>query len=265
MNVLINGIYGKMGAEVAAALNAAADLQCTAGVDPKADPKGADSHRIPIYQNLEDALQAVTVDAVVDFTTPAAVKGNIELCLRHNVPVIVGTTGLSREDLADLEQRAEGRQWAALIVPNFALGAVLMMKFAAEAAAHFPDAEIIEYHHAQKLDAPSGTALQTAALIEQARKKTGTAWQSGRDHSEAARGSVAGATPIHSVRLPGHVAHQEVVFGGAGQRLVIRHDTTDRSCFMPGVLLALRRITGLQGIVVGLDSLLFAQGKEQMP
>jgi 4-hydroxy-tetrahydrodipicolinate reductase len=168
-------------------------------------------------------------EAAVDFTRPDAVEENVRACLEAGVPVVVGTTGFEQERLDALARRHE---LPVFYAPNFALGAVLMMRFAAEAAKHMPHAEIIELHHEKKLDAPSGTAKATAALL-------------GLE------------TPIHSVRLPGLVAHQEVIFGGPGQTLTIRHDTTSREAFVPGVLLALERLRGLPpGLTVGLDALL---------
>jgi 4-hydroxy-tetrahydrodipicolinate reductase len=168
-------------------------------------------------------------EAAVDFTRPEAVEENVRVCLEAGVPVVVGTTGFDHERVAALARVHDRPVFHA---PNFALGAVLMLRFAAEAGRHLPRAEIIELHHETKLDAPSGTAKATAALLP-------------------------GETPIHSVRLPGLVAHQAVIFGGQGETLTIRHDTTSREAFVPGVLLALERLAGLPpGLTVGLDALL---------
>ena len=168
-------------------------------------------------------------DVAIDFTRPDAVEGNVRAALENGVPVVVGTTGFDQERVAAL---AREHELAVFYAPNFALGAVLMMRFAAEAGKVLPHAEIVELHHDQKLDAPSGTAKATAALLPE-------------------------GTPIHSVRLPGLVAHQEVIFGGPGQTLTIRHDTSSREAFVPGVLLALERIRSLPpGLTVGLDALL---------
>ena len=185
---------------------------------------------------LEDAGHELVAlpeaEAVVDFTAPDAVAGNVERALHAGVPAVVGTSGLHGEELERLERLAQERSLQLFVVPNFALGAVLMMRFAAEAARHLPRAEIVELHHEAKLDAPSGTAKATAALM-------------------------GGDVPIHSVRLPGLVAHQEVLLGGAGQVLTIRHDATSREAYVPGVLLALERLPALPaGVTVGLDSLL---------
>jgi 4-hydroxy-tetrahydrodipicolinate reductase len=171
-------------------------------------------------------------DVAIDFTRPDVVYTLVSRCLEENVPCIVGTSGLGPEELADLDERARSRSLPLVVAPNFAVGAVLMMRFAAEAARHLSQAEIVELHHETKLDKPSGTAKATAALI-------------GED------------TPIHSVRLPGLVAHQAVIFGGAGETLTIRHDTSSRDAFVPGVLLALERLPSLPpGLTFGLDALL---------
>jgi 4-hydroxy-tetrahydrodipicolinate reductase len=171
-------------------------------------------------------------DVAIDFTRPDAVRENVEACLDAGIPCIVGTSGLDADDLATLDAKAKGKGVACFVAPNFALGAALMMRFSGEAAKHLPKAEIIELHHEAKLDAPSGTAKATADLLQ-------------------------GDVPIHSVRLPGLLAHQEVIFGGLGQTLTIRHDTISREAFVPGVLLALQRLPTLPpGVTVGLESLL---------
>jgi 4-hydroxy-tetrahydrodipicolinate reductase len=179
-----------------------------------------------------DAWEPAGHEAAVDFTEPAAVRANVERCLAASVPAVVGTTGLGPDDLEAFDALGREHEVACFVAPNFALGAVLMMRFAAEAGRHLPRAEIVELHDEAKLDAPSGTAKATANLLP-------------------------GETPIHSVRLPGLVAHQEVLFGGDGQLLTIRHDTFSREAFAPGVLLALDRLADLPaGLTVGLDALL---------
>jgi 4-hydroxy-tetrahydrodipicolinate reductase len=179
-----------------------------------------------------DSVDPAGHDAAVDFTRPDAVRANIESCLRARVPCVVGTTGLGDDALSELDSLARERQVQCFVAPNFAVGAVLMMRFAAEAARSLEKAEIVELHHEAKVDAPSGTAKATAALL-------------------------SGDVPIHSVRLPGLVAHQEVLLGGPGQLLTIRHDTFSREAFVPGVLLALERLHELPpGMTVGLERLL---------
>jgi 4-hydroxy-tetrahydrodipicolinate reductase len=181
---------------------------------------------------IGEPVEVAGFDAAVDFTAPAAVRGNAVAALSAGVPCVIGTTGLSDDALAELDELARERQVACFVAPNFALGAVLMMRFAAEAARSFDHAEIIELHAETKIDAPSGTAKATAQRM-------------------------GGDVPIHSVRLPGLVAHQEVILGGPGETLTIRHDTTSREAFVPGVLLALDRVRGLPpGLTVGLDALL---------
>lgn len=232
MRVLVCGAFGKMGREVCQAVQKAEGLSLVAGVDPSLRPLDG----VEIFADLREALEAEQPDVVVDFTTPQVVQKNMEICLAHNVPMVIGTTGFSQSDLEEWKRRALQENWRAIIAPNFAIGAILMMRYATEATRFFEQAEIIEYHHAQKLDAPSGTALQTAAMMEEVQGK---------------------AIPIHSVRLPGLVAHQEVILGLPGQTLSIRHDSTDRASFMPGVILAIKKIPEVKGIIFGLEHILF--------
>lgn len=227
IRVAVAGAAGRMGEMVCTAVEGAEDMELIGRADPL------------LGVTLEDVLPDAEV--VVDFTRPDTALGNALTCVRAGVHVVVGTTGF---DPAPLRQArpAEGRPNAnVLIAPNFAIGAVLMMRFAAEAAKHMAKAEIIELHHDQKLDAPSGTAARTAELM-----------------AAATGGEPPGGIPIHSVRLPGLVANQEVIFGDIGQTLAIRHDTIGRESFMPGVLLAIRRVGSLeQSPVIGLEHLLF--------
>jgi 4-hydroxy-tetrahydrodipicolinate reductase len=223
IGVAVSGAAGRMGQVVCAAVQGAPDLELSGRADPA------------LGVALADVLDAA--DVVVDFTQPDQALANAQACLAAGVHVVIGTTGFDLDALA--RACAEHPQANAFVAPNFAIGAVLMMRFAAEAARHMEAAEIIEYHHPAKLDKPSGTAARTARLME-----------------EAAGG---GATvPVHSVRLPGIVADQDVVLGGAAQTLTIRHVTTDRTSFMPGVLLAVRRVAELpESPTVGLERLLW--------
>jgi 4-hydroxy-tetrahydrodipicolinate reductase len=217
INVAVSGAAGRMGETVCRAVEGAEDMALVGRADPQLDTGLADV--------LGDA------DVVIDFSTPESALANARACLEAGVHCVMGTSGA---DFSSLEGVGEGNLFVA---PNFAIGAVLMMKFAVEAAAHMPECEIVELHHDGKLDAPSGTAKRTAELIAEA---------GGNVHE-----------PIHSVRLPGLVAHQEVLFGGAGQTLTIRHDSVDRESFMPGVLLAVRRVGELEtSPVIGLENLL---------
>ncbi|MDP8930310.1 MAG: 4-hydroxy-tetrahydrodipicolinate reductase [Actinomycetota bacterium] len=198
-----------------------------------------------------DLIIDAGADVAVDFTAPSSVKSNVRWLLEHGVHTVVGTTGLTDDDLAELEALTGPAHL--FVAPNFAVGAVLMMRLAREAARVFPHAEVTELHHDRKVDAPSGTALRTARLIAAARlQQPPVPGPAGRH----ARGELVDGVPVHSVRLPGLVASQEVVFGGQGQTLTIRHDAIDRSSFMPGVLLAIKSVAALESLTVGLESLL---------
>jgi 4-hydroxy-tetrahydrodipicolinate reductase len=238
LRVGVIGAYGRMGAEVARAVEAEDDLELIARVG-----KG-------------DSLDSLSgADVAVEFSTPETVKENVLQSLRRGLDVVVGASGLSPTDLTEIEAAASGSGKRVLVAPNFAVGAVLMMRFAAAAAPHFDVVEIVERHHEGKLDAPSGTALRTAALINEALVRAAVALN--EDHAPASRGMNAGGIRIHSLRLPGSVAHQEVVLGGRGQTLTIRHDSIDRSSFMPGVVLGIRRVGDLtMPVTVGLEHLL---------
>jgi 4-hydroxy-tetrahydrodipicolinate reductase len=224
IRVAVAGAAGRMGQTVCAAVEGADGLELVARADPQ------------LESTLEEALEQAAPDVVVEFTTPNTVYPNTRLCLERDVHVVVGATGMREEQLAELEALAGKSKGNCFIAPNFAIGAVLMMQAAKTVAPHMPDCEIVELHHEAKVDAPSGTAARTANLIE------------------AAGGNPD--VPIHSVRLPGLVAHQEVIFGGLGQTLTIRHDSLSRESFMPGVLLAIRKVGELDGLVVGLENLL---------
>ncbi len=240
INVGVLGAAGRMGSEVCRAVEADDDLVLVARVD-------VDD---PIERLVEGGA-----DVAVDFTTPDAVKVNIKWCLDHGINVVVGTTGLGESDLDEIRSWA-GDGSSVFVAPNFALGAVLMMRFAAQAASYFDTAEISERHHERKLDAPSGTALRTASLMNDAR---GQPWEEPVTERETIPGSRGGAIEgirVHSLRLPGSVAHQEVVLGTAGETLTIRHDSLDRSSFMPGVILAIKNVAQRPGLTVGLENLL---------
>jgi 4-hydroxy-tetrahydrodipicolinate reductase len=225
IRVVVSGAAGRMGAAACEAIDRATDLELAGRADPLLE--------LPLTEALEGA------DVAVDFSTPDSVLDNVSQCLAADVHAVVGTTGFDLDQLRVAAERAgeEGGRARVFVAPNFAIGAVLMMQTAARVAPHMPECEIVELHHDQKRDAPSGTAKRTAALIRDA---------GGNVHE-----------PIHSVRLPGLVAHQEVIFGGEGQTLTLRHDSTDRRSFMPGVLLAIRRVAGLpRPFTVGLEQLL---------
>jgi len=243
IKVGVLGAKGRMGTQVCSTEEAAGDLELAAQVD--------------IGDSL-DLLQGV--DVVVDFTSPGAVMGNLRWCIDHGIDTAVGTTGFDDARLAEVTQWLAGHPGVrALIVPNFSVGAVLMMRFAAMASPFFESAEVIELHHAAKVDAPSGTAGRTASMIGAARSAVGAGPMpdATTTAAEGARGTEVGGVHVHSVRLAGLLAHHEVLLGGHGEVLTIRHDSMDRASFMPGVLAAVRGIGGLPpGLTVGLDSLL---------
>jgi 4-hydroxy-tetrahydrodipicolinate reductase len=203
-----------------------------------------------------DFLVDAAAEVAVDFTSPGAVKDNVRFCLEHDIHTVVGTTGLTSDDLGEIEAWAKDSPANCFVAPNFAIGAVLMMQFAAKAVPYFDSAEIIERHHERKLDAPSGTALRTAELMNAARDAD---WLEPADETETLQGSRGGRSDgirIHSVRAPGYVAHQEVILGARGETLTIRHDSVDRVSFMPGVLLAVKSVADRPGLTVGLEHLL---------
>jgi 4-hydroxy-tetrahydrodipicolinate reductase len=245
------GADGKMGRLVGAAIQDDPDLDLVAAVDPT-------SAGTTIRAGLEvaarpEALVQAGVEVAVDFTRPDAVMENVRFCVEQGMHVVVGTTGIGPDRLEEIRGWLARRpEVGVLVAPNFSVGAVVGQRLAEEAARFFPAAEVIELHHDQKVDAPSGTAATTARRIAQARQE---AW-SGPTGGGAFRGGDVEGVRVHSVRLPGLVAHQEVIFGARGQTLTIRHDAPDRSCYLPGVLLAVREISGRPGLTVGLEPLL---------
>ena len=255
-SVAIAGCCGRMGTAVVDAVTASDDMMVACGIDPHATSSGD----FPIYARIEEALAAADFDVLVDFTQPAVVEGNVRAALRAGIDCVVGTTGLSRETLEDAA--AEATDGACLFfAPNFTTGAVLMMQFAKAAAPFFPEAEVVEYHHCNKKDAPSGTAMLTAKLIAQGRGEH-TSHAPGRETelegAHGARGALVEGVPVHAVRSNGFVASQEVIFGSMGQTLTIRHDSWDRTSYMPGVLLGIRSVGRLHGLVIGLERLMDA-------
>ena len=256
--VMVVGAAGRMGALTVAAVAAQPDLELVATVDPRFDE--ADGEQGPRFRSVGEALDGVRPHVAVDFTVPSAVAATVADVLCAGVHAVVGATGLGEEDVRRLDV-IRARSGANLfIAPNFALGAVLMMRYAQMAAAHYRSAEIVELHHDDKVDAPSGTALRTARLMAEAREAQPQGTSQPRPSSglgdKVSRGLLADGIHIHSVRLPGLVAHQEVLFGGAGELLTLRHDSFSRESFMTGVLLAVRRVGELDGTVVGLEYLL---------
>ncbi|BBY43119.1 4-hydroxy-tetrahydrodipicolinate reductase [Mycolicibacterium celeriflavum] len=242
MRVGVLGARGKVGTTMVEAVEAADDLTFAAGVDAD-DP----------LSRLVDAQTEV----VIDFTHPEVVMDNLRFLVENGIHAVVGTTGFTDERLAQVRQWLDAKPGAAvLIAPNFAIGAVLSMHFAQQAARYFESVEVIELHHPHKADAPSGTAARTARLIAEARKDMPPNPDATSTGLEGARGADVDGVPVHSVRLAGLVAHQEVLFGTQGETLTIRHDSLDRTSFVPGVLLAVRRVAERPGLTVGIEPLL---------
>jgi 4-hydroxy-tetrahydrodipicolinate reductase len=233
------GARGRMGGEVCAAVEAADDMSLVAGVD-------VDESRDPL----------AAADVVVDFTRPDAVMDNLRWCIGADKHIVVGTTGFDDDRLSTVRSWLEDKPGVgALVAPNFGIAAVLMMRFAAQAAPHFDSVEIVELHHPGKIDAPSGTARRTAELIAKARHGKPSP-DATTESLDGARGAEVGGVHIHAVRLAGLVAHQEVMLGGHGETLTIRHDSLSRESFMPGVLLGVRYVVGHPGLTVGIDDAL---------
>ncbi|MGB3523961.1 MAG: 4-hydroxy-tetrahydrodipicolinate reductase [Mycobacterium sp.] len=242
MQVAVLGAKGKVGATMVSAVQAAEDLTLSAAVD------------------VGDELSLLTdsgTEVVIDFTHPAVVMDNLKFLIDNGIHAVVGTTGFTQERLAQVRSWIEAKPGSAvLIAPNFAIGAVLSMHFAAQAAKYFESVEVIELHHPQKADAPSGTAARTAALIAEARKGLPPNPDATSTGLPGARGADVDGVPVHSIRLAGLVAHQEVLFGTMGETLTIRHDSIDRTSFVPGVLLAVRRVAEYPGLTIGIEPLL---------
>jgi 4-hydroxy-tetrahydrodipicolinate reductase len=242
IRVLVNGALGKMGKATTLAVREAEGLVLAGETD--------------LGHDLAGEIEKSKADVVVDFTHPSVARGNADTILDAGARGVIGTTGFTDEDIAVLGEKARSKNLGIVIAPNFAIGVILMMKFAEEAARYLPAVEIVELHHDRKADAPSGTALATAKRIAAVRAQAPASPVEEKVTVEGARGGRADGIPVHSVRLQGFLAHQEVLFGGPGQILTIRHDTTDRSAFMPGVVLAIRKVLQLDGLVFGLDKIL---------
>jgi 4-hydroxy-tetrahydrodipicolinate reductase len=267
--VVVNGACGKMGREVIKAVSQAEDMTLIGAIDHNSEFLGQDVGElagcgpveIPVLNDLQSTLVLATQEPVqgvmVDFTHPRSVYDNVRTAIAYGVRPVIGTTGLSPEQIQELADFAEKASTGCLIIPNFSIGMVLLQQAAVQASQYFDHVEIIELHHNQKADAPSGTALQTAQQLAELGKTFNPAVVQETEKLTGARGSVAEeGIRIHSVRLPGLIAHQEVIFGSPGQIYTLRHDTTDRSSFMPGVLLAIRKVTQLKSLIYGLEKVL---------
>ncbi len=261
IRVGVIGACGRMGLMVCRAVAEADDLLLVAAIDRSRVGQrigaliGHPTLDVPVSDELDRLLEA-EVEVAIDFTHPDVVMENITWCVNHAIHLVVGTTGITQEDLQEIERALgdEGAESNVLVASNFALGAVLLLRFASQAVRFFPAVEVIELHHDQKADAPSGTAIATVRRLSEERTEP---WQGPPAETlQGVRGGDVDGVRVHSVRLPGLVAHQEVIFGGQGQTLTIRHDSTDRSSFMPGVLLATRTVLTRPGLTVGLEPLL---------
>lgn len=261
IRVGVLGCAGRMGRLVCQAVADDPELALVAGINPSFGGEhlgrmiGHPDVDVRISDELDTLLQAET-EVAVDFTRPDVVMENIRWAIEHAMHIVVGTTGIREKELETIQRLLdeEGNESNVIVAPNFAIGAVLLQRFAQQAARFFPAAEIIELHHEGKADAPSGTALATAEMMAKARRE---AWEGPEgENVKGVRGGDVEGVRLHSVRLPGLVAHQEVIFGGVGQTLTLRHDSSQRVSFMPGVLLAIKRVVDMPGLTVGLEPLL---------
>lgn len=263
IKVAVTGAAGRMGRYVLKAVHEDPRTQLVAAVDHHLVGEdagalaGIGNVGLPVQSDLDAALRGSGAQVLVDFTRAAGAYENVRTALRAGVAPVIGTTGLSAEQLQEIDSLAREQGVGAFLAPNFAIGAVLMMLFARQAAKYLPEVEVIEFHGPQKVDAPSGTAMRTLDFILEGRGQP-TAVRPEKEHFllEGARGGDRDGVRVHSVRLPGYVAHQECLFGGVGEVLTVRHDSTDRVSFMPGVVLACTRVRELTGLVVGLENLL---------
>lgn len=247
IKVAVCGANGKMGREVVSAVKSAEDMELTARIDIMCGE----------FNSIEKAHEEREIDILVDFTQPKSIYENAKYCLNNKINMVIGTTGMKDEQIQELEELSKKNKTACFIAPNFSTGAVLMMMFAKTAAKYFNNAEIIELHHNQKKDAPSGTAIRTAKMMAESNENFAKGNCAEVETIEGARGGTSyNNIHIHSVRMPGFMASQEVVFGATGQTLRIRHDSTTRDCYMPGVLLAIRYVYDKGGFVYGLDNIL---------
>lgn len=247
IKVAVCGALGKMGKEVVNAVNNCPDTELAAQIDIMGD----------CFKTIEDAQKNSKIDVLVDFTQPKSIYENAKYCLTHGIKIVIGTTGLTDGQVEELKKLSKEKNTGCFIAPNFSTGAVLMMMFAQTAAKYFDNAEIIELHHNQKKDAPSGTAIKTAQLMAQAKESFSCGNCAEIETIKGARGANSYSNiHIHSVRMPGFMASQEVIFGSNGQTLTVRHDSTDRKCYMQGVLLAVKHVFDNNNFVYGLENIL---------
>lgn len=247
INIAVCGANGKMGQEVIKAVTAADDMELAAKIDIKDGE----------FKTIEAAHKAVNIDVLIDFTQPSSIYENALYCLNNGINLVIGTTGLQDEQILELENLSVKNNLGCLIAPNFSTGAVLMMMFAKMASKYFKNAEIIELHHNQKKDAPSGTAVKTALMMSEENPDFTSGNCPEKETIEGARGAEAyNNIHVHSVRLPGYIASQEVLFGAPGQILTVRHDSMNRECYMPGVMMAARYVNENKKFVYGLEKIM---------
>ena len=248
IKVAVCGALGKMGKEVCETVNAQSDMELVARIDILGDDT---------YKSIQDAAKENNIDVLVDFTQPKSIYENAKYCLNNGIKIVIGTTGLKDEEIEDLKILSKEKNTGCFIAPNFSTGAVLMMMFARQAAKYFDNAEIIELHHNQKKDAPSGTAIKTALMMSEENSDFTKGNCPETETIKGARGGISyNNIHIHSVRMPGYVASQEVLLGSNGQILKIRHDSIDRKCYMDGVMLALRHVVNRNDFTYGLEHIL---------
>jgi 4-hydroxy-tetrahydrodipicolinate reductase len=260
IKVAIHGVLGRVGQEVLRAVCADAELQAVGAVDIKAKNKRIalpdGTADIPLSNDIDSILSSTKPDVMVDFTLYQAAMPAIRLAAKHKVNMVIGTTGFSQQDIDEIDKLCNANKIGAVVASNFALGAILMIHMAKIAAKYFDYAEIIEKHHEKKADAPSGTALSTAKAMVQARGRGFQMPPLNKENIPGTRGGQLDGISIHSVRLPGYLANQDVIFGAPGQTLKISHETISRECFMPGVVMAVKHVNESKGLIVGLENLL---------
>lgn len=259
IRVIVSGAGGRMGKEVVKLVLQDEELELAAAVDRSAMDMdagrlvGLDNSGVIVTSDLEAALAGSNGDVMVDFTIPQSAYANTSLAIKYGVRPVIGTTGFTPEQITDLDKQCQEQGIGGLIAPNFSIGAILLMKFAAQASKYFPHLEIIEYHGDQKLDAPSGTAIKTAEMISEVREELRQGNPKEEETIEGSRGGYYNGFRIHSVRLPGVFAQEEVIFGGFGQSLKIRHDSYERAGYMPGVKMGIEKVMGYTGLIYGFE------------
>lgn len=262
INVIIAGPRGKMGSEAVKMVTNEENFRLVACLDHKnggkllKDLPGFSNLEVPIYEDIDECFQSVEADVLVDLTIPEVGYIHTKKAIENNIRPVIGTTGFTHEQIIELKDLSRSKNLGGIIAPNFAIGAVLMMKFSQMAAKYLPDVEIIEKHHDNKLDAPSGTAVKTAEMIRETRELKVQGHPAEKETLNGARGAEFDGMRIHSVRLPGLVAHQEVIFGGEGQLLSIKHDSFNRASFMDGVKFSIEKTFELNELIYGLENII---------